>query len=198
MHPPISPTGSLPVVYWTLTNYNFWYFFTHCKFFTAVLSFVLSFMRLRGGFSLLSLPSWLRLWSFQTGLRTRTQKNSIILPNLNLNSKKYFCWTRNGTRIKLFEFKFTRKMFKLLERNKRSLWNIVCCSIVTTALTISMVLNSWGIVLNLLHEQNIFIFLIAWAPGGEKVVSILDIYPELELELEKAYFCRTRTWTRTC
>ena len=30
--------------------------------------------------------------------------------------------------------------------------------------------------------------------GGEKVVSILDIHlPELELELEKAYFCRTRT-----
>ena len=30
--------------------------------------------------------------------------------------------------------------------------------------------------------------------GSEKVVSILDIHlPELELQLEKAYFCRTRT-----
>ena len=29
--------------------------------------------------------------------------------------------------------------------------------------------------------------------GGEKVVAILDIHlPELKLELEKAYFCRTR------
>ena len=31
---------------------------------------------------------------------------------------------------------------------------------------------------------------------GKKIVSILDIHlPELELELEKAYFCRTWTWT---
>ena len=72
---------------------------------------------------------------FLSGLRTRTRKNSIILPNSNLNSKKYFFWTR--TRIKLFEF--IRRISKLLKRNKRSPRNIVCCSIVTTTPTISTV-----------------------------------------------------------
>ena len=46
------------------------------------------------------------------------------------------------TRMKLFKFEFIRKIFKLLRRNKKSLRNIVCCSIVTTTLTILMVLNS--------------------------------------------------------
>ena len=122
---------------------------------------------------------------YHSGLRT--PKNSIISPNL----KKYFFCTPTWTWIKLFDF--TRKIFKLLKWNKRSLRNIVCFSIVTTTQSILMVLNSWSIVLNLLHERNIFIFLIAWAPAVKKVVSILDIHLP---ELEKAYFCRTRTWTR--
>ena len=37
--------------------------------------------------------------------------NSIILPNSNLNSKKYFFWTRTWTRINLLDF--IRKIFKL-------------------------------------------------------------------------------------
>ena len=60
------------------------------------------------------------------GLRTRTRWTRSFLPNSNLNSKKYFFWTRTWTRIKLFEF--IRKIFKLLKRNKRSLRNIVCCT----------------------------------------------------------------------
>ena len=53
------------------------------------------------------------------GLRTRasTRKNSIILPNSNLNSKNCFF----STQIKLFEF--IRTIFKLLKRNMRSLRN---------------------------------------------------------------------------
>ena len=55
-----------------------------------------------------------------------------------------------------------------------------------------MVLNSLGLVLNLLHERNIFHLFNCMSIGGEKVVSILDIHLP-ELELEKPYFCRTRT-----
>ena len=59
---------------------------------------------------------------------TRNRWTRSFSPNSNLNSKKYFFWTRirTWTRIKLFEF--IGKIFKLLKKNKRSVRNIVCCS----------------------------------------------------------------------
>ena len=102
---------------------------------------------------------------FVLGLRTPTRSFC--------RTQKFFFWTL----IELLDF--IRKISELLKRNKRSLIKIVCCSIITTTLTISMVLNSWGIVLNLLHEWNISIFLIAWAPA----VKINQFYLPSNLKL---------------
>jgi len=119
---------------------------------------------------------WTRTWTW-------TRKNSIILPNSNLNLKKYFFWirTRTWTRIKLFEF--IRKIFKLLKRIKRSLRNIVCCSSSHNACKLKLWFYQKKSCMNLLHERNILIFLIAWAPAWKSC---------LDFGYSSAW---TRTWT---
>ena len=66
------------------------------------------------------------------GNRALNSKGLDFLPN----SKKHSFFE-----LELEPFEVIRKIFRLLKRNKRSLRNIFCCSVVTTTLTISMVLR---------------------------------------------------------